>query len=89
MISFSNDEIEQWTFGFLILFLPLTWYVTFVYGNIFGHAFSMYAILSGYKYFEDRKTKDILLSVGSITLAMMFKSNYLIVFVSNDYIYFI
>ena len=41
MISFSNDEIEQWTFGFLILFLPLTWYVTFVYGNIFGHAFSM------------------------------------------------
>ena len=42
----------------------------------------MYAILSGYKYFEDRKTKDILLSVGSITLAMMFKSNYLIVFVA-------
>ncbi len=82
MISFSNDEIEQWTFGFLILFLPLTWYVTFVYGNIFGHAFSMYAILSGYKYFEDRKIKDILLSVVSITLAMMFKSNYLIVFVA-------
>lgn len=82
IISFDNDEIEKWTVLFLFLFLPLTWYVTFVYGNIYGHAFSMLAVLSGYRFFEEMKVKDFIISFVSIALAMMFKSNYLIVFIA-------
>ena len=81
-ISFRNDELKNWTLILLFIFFPLTFYIAFVYGNIFGHAFSLLAILAGYQYFETGKIKYILLSIGSIIFAMMFKSNYLIVFVA-------
>lgn len=81
-ISFSNDELKKWTLILLLLFVPLTWYIVFVYGNVFGLAFSLYAVLSGYRYFEDRRIKDIILAFVGITLSMMFKSNYSITFVA-------
>ncbi len=81
-ISFSNDELKKWTLILLMLFVPLTWYIVFVYGNLFGLGFSLYAVLCGYRYFEDRKIKDIVLSFVGITLSMMFKSNYSITFVA-------
>lgn len=81
-ISFHSDELKNWTLLFLVLFLPLTFYITFVYGNLFGLAFSLFAILSGYNYFETGHIKYIFLSFVSITLSMMFKSNYSITFVA-------
>lgn len=81
-ISFRNDELKNWTLILLFIFFPLTFYIAFVYGNLFGHAFSLLAILAGYQYFETGKIKYILLSIGSIIFAMMFKSNYMIVFVA-------
>lgn len=38
--------------------------------------------LSGYRFFEEMKVKDFIISFVSIALAMMFKSNYLIVFIA-------
>lgn len=81
-ISFGDDELKKWTLILLLLFVPLTWYIVFVYGNILGLAFSLYAVLCGYRYFEDRKIKDIVLSFMGITLSMIFKSNYSITFVA-------
>lgn len=81
-ISFHNDELKNWTLILLFIFFPLTFYVAFVYGNIFGHTFSLLAILAGYQYFETSKIKYIVLSIVSIIFAMMFKSNYMIVFVA-------
>lgn len=81
-ISFNNAELKNWTLLLLFIFFPLTFYIAFVYGNIFGHAFSLLAILAGYQYFETGKIKYILLSICSIIFAMMFKSNYMIVFVA-------
>lgn len=81
-ISFDNDELKKWTLVLLALFIPLTWYIVFVYGNILGLAFSLYAVLCGYRYFEERKIKDIILSFIGITLSMMFKSNYSITFIA-------
>ena len=81
-ISFQNDELKNWTLFFLVLFLPLTWYVVFVYGNMFGLFFSLFAILAGYNYFETGKIKYIFYALFGITLSMMFKSNYLIIFVA-------
>lgn len=56
--------------------------MVFVYGNMFGLFFSLFAILAGYNYFETGKIKYIFYSLFGITLAMMFKSNYLIIFVA-------
>ncbi len=81
-ISFRNEELKNWTLFLLVLFFPLTFYIAFVYGNIFGLAFSLLAILSGYEYFESGKIRYILSAIISIIFAMMFKSNYLIVFVA-------
>ena len=50
-ISFGDDELKKWTLILLLLFVPLTWYIVFVYGNILGFAFSLYAVLCGYRYF--------------------------------------
>lgn len=81
-LSFHSDELKNWTLLFLVLFLPLTWYVVFVYGNMLGMFFSLFAILSGYNYFEYGKIRYIFYALFGITLAMMFKSNYLIIFVA-------
>lgn len=62
----------------LFMFIPIWFYITFVYGNILGLAFSMIALLYALKYLEDRKIKYVAISAISISVAISFKSNYLI-----------
>lgn len=82
MISFHDDKIQKWVMILLFAYMPLNWYVTFVYGNIFGHAFSMLAILEGYQFFEHRTLKSFIIAFISIIVAMMLKMNYMIVFIA-------
>lgn len=62
----------------LVLFIPLSLYVTFIYGNLWGLAFSLLAILMEYKYLKNNSFKYVLGIASSLTIAILLKSNYLI-----------
>ena len=64
-----------------IAFLPLTLYQAFVYGNLMGLALSTAALRHECDYFKSGNKGHILASLLLITLAMIIKSNYLIVMV--------
>lgn len=81
-IMFKNKKVSILTILGLFLFLPITFYITFLYGNILGLAFSMIASLFILKYLENRKIKYIIISAISISLSIVFKSNYLINFIA-------
>lgn len=81
-ILFKNRETSIYTIFALFLFIPITLYVTFVYGNLFGLATSMLSVLFLLLYLEDKKVKNIILSSVCIELAIIFKSNYLVTMIA-------
>ena len=54
-ILFRNRETSIYTIFALFLFIPITLYVTFIYGNLFGLATSMLSVLFLLLYLEDKK----------------------------------
>lgn len=62
--------------------LPMLFYTTFVYGNYIGFMFSVMAIYQELMLFKDEKTYRIFLSAGFITLAIIFKNNFLIMIIA-------
>lgn len=78
-IMFKNRETSIGTIFALILFAPLSFYVTFIYGNLYGLALSTVAIWFLLKYLENKETKNILISAICIELAIILKSNYMII----------
>ena len=81
-IIFKNRKTSIGTIIALFLFAPLSFYVTFIYGNLFGLATSMVAIWFLLKYLESKKIRYIFVSAVNIELAILFKSNYLITLVA-------
>lgn len=77
-IIFKNKQTSIGTIITLFLFTPLSFYVTFVYGNLIGLAASMVAVWMLLKYLESKKIRYLILSAICIELAILFKSNYLI-----------
>ncbi len=59
-------------------FMPLIFYVTFIYGNIYGLFFSILAFWLEYSYFEKEKTIKILGLVVCSAIAVLIKINYLV-----------
>lgn len=74
----DNKETSKYIIVALLLFAPMAMYITFIYGNIMGLAFSMLAILFEIIYLKGEKKRYILLMALSIGLAVVFKSNYLV-----------
>ena len=64
---------------FLILFFPMVFYTSFLYGNLMGCAFSTMAMYYEFEYFENHKVCNMILSILFIGIDLMIKSNYLIV----------
>lgn len=60
------------------LFLPLTFYVTFVYGTVIGLFFALAAVEICIRYLEDKNLRHIFSCTICILLARLFKANYLI-----------
>lgn len=81
-IMFKNKDLSIITYICLLVFLPIFFYITFMYGNIFGLACSMVAVLFEIKYFEKSKWYYILISGIGISLAIIFKSNYLVTLIA-------
>ncbi|MBR3645859.1 MAG: hypothetical protein IKN54_05525, partial [Lachnospiraceae bacterium] len=65
-----------------ILFLPLIFYSTFIYGTLPGLMLSLIAIKREIMYFHDYKIKNIIICALTIALSIMCKNNYLIVFIA-------
>ncbi len=61
-----------------ILFLPLTLYTTFLYGNLIGLSLTVNAVKYAVRYCEDCRLPDAVKSVLLIFAAVIIKSNYLI-----------
>ena len=81
-ILFKNRQTSIGTMLSLFLFAPLSFYVTFIYGNLFGLATSMVAVWFLLKYLESKKIRYIFVSAINIELAILFKSNYIITLIA-------
>ena len=62
--------------------LPMLFYTTFVYGNYIGFMFALMAIYQELMLFRDEKTYRFFLSAIFISMAIIFKSNFLIVIIA-------
>lgn len=65
-----------------VLFLPLSLYISFIYGTLPGLLFALAAIRLELKYFRGGSWVYALLSALSIAFAVLLKSNYLIFMVA-------
>ena len=61
-----------------ILFFPPIVYTSFIYGNLYGLAFSVISIKKMLDFFKREKWMDVIVSVLSMILAVMIKTNSLI-----------
>ena len=64
----------------LISFIPMLLYTTFVYGNLLSFAAAMAAVYLEFSFFHSEKISHAVLSAILISLAIVLKSNSLIIF---------
>lgn len=77
-ILYKNNEVSKYVMLALIAFIPISMYITFVYGNLIGLALSCLAILFQLKYLESDKKRYIIFTILFSIIAVHIKSNYLI-----------
>lgn len=75
---YKSENRNKLTYVFLVMFLPIAFYTTFVYGNIIGFSLSIISLYYCLCYIEDKKAKNILLTIICIVGAVIIKSNYAI-----------
>lgn len=78
----ENKELPKYIMLMLILFLPFSMYITFVYGNLIGFSFASLAIWLQAKYLKTEKIGYIIGMVISITIAIFVKTNYSITLIA-------
>lgn len=66
----------------MVLFLPLMFFVTYIYGNMIGLACFAMAIYHELIFFNDRKWSHIIYSSLLSSLGLAMKENYLVIFVA-------
>lgn len=81
-IIFKNKEISEYTVIGNLAFIPISMYITFIYGNLTGFACSMLAVMFEIMYIDTQKKRYIAPMVISICFAVLFKSNYLITMIA-------
>ena len=69
------------------MFFPIMLTINYVYGTIIGLAFSVWAILYQQAYLKDRKKRDLVLSIVFVSLACVFKSNFIIFLIGVVVVY--
>lgn len=69
------------------LFFPITLTVNYVYGTIIGLAFAVWAILYQQAYLKDRNYKNMIFSILFVSLACVFKSNFMIFLIGIVLVY--
>lgn len=66
----------------MVVSLPMLFYITFVYGNYIGFMFAVMAMYQELMLFRDERTYRIILTAILISLAIIFKSNFLIIIIA-------
>lgn len=74
----ESPSAKKVSSAMLVLFWPILFYTVFVYGNLIGLAFGTTALFFQYRYFKNRRFRDIVISCLMIGFAVMIKTNYLI-----------
>ena len=78
---FAQLSHSSTMFG-IVSFLPLTFYVSFVYGNIAGLAFSTLAIYMFVRYTEEHNLAFASIAVIALWISILMKGNYLILLIA-------
>lgn len=82
LMLYEDKNIAKFTLIGLFLFIPISLYITFIYGNLIGFAFSMLAVLFEFIYLKNEKKRYILPMAIFSALAIICKSNYMITIVA-------
>lgn len=77
-----NENINKRIYIMFLLFIPLIFFTTYVYGNIVGLLFSLLAVYLMMRYLENKKIINMILSSFSIILSIILKNNYLITMIA-------
>lgn len=77
-ILFNNDKLAAYSYIFLLCFLGMNCYVTFVYGTIFGMTAASSGIYNIVKYIKESNTLSGIVGVVLVAISFLFKENYLI-----------
>ena len=65
----------------LLVFYPFEIYVIYCYGTMIGFSLATLAVMFLFTYFNNRKMRYLVLCAGFITLSIIIKMNYAIIFV--------
>ncbi|WP_408070068.1 hypothetical protein [Butyrivibrio sp. JL13D10] len=82
IISKNSKRSELAVLIIGVLFVPLLFYCSFIYGTIPGLALSTSAVYHSLIFSENKRVKNAIMASLLIALSMLFKSNYLIVFIA-------
>ena len=91
-ISCLNQESKATRFAtvlFLIAFLPISLYVTMVYGNLIGLLLAVIAFYKQLRYFKDRRLGFAVVSIVCVAMAALVKPNELIMMTAMGALYFL
>ncbi len=77
-----SDETKKMIYIMFLLFLPLMFFTTYVYGNMVGFVLSLISLYLMLKYFEDKSIIKMVLSSIIIAISIVLKSNNLIVMIA-------
>ncbi|MDD6797574.1 MAG: glycosyltransferase family 39 protein [Clostridia bacterium] len=77
-----NDNYNELMAVSALLFFPFAAYTLYCYGTMIGFAFSMFAVMYMYIYFDKRKLRYLFLCAIMITASVLFKKNYIIIMVA-------
>lgn len=78
----ENKNVSKCILLLLLLFVPYSMYITFIYGNLIGFTLSSLAILLQAKYFKSEKIWYILLMSVCMYAAIFLKQNYSITLIA-------
>ena len=78
----ENKDVSKYILVLLLLFIPYSMYITFVYGNLIGFTLSSFAILLQAKYFKSEKIWYVFVMPICMFAAIFLKQNYIIILIA-------
>lgn len=78
----NDKKIADITLAALLFYLPISFYITFIYGNLLGFCFSIIGLYYEYLFLRTCHWKHALLSGLSIGLSVLIRHNYSITFIA-------
>lgn len=82
-LLFENEKITEYCYIAALLFVPLNFYVTFVYGTLIGLSTAMVGILLVIKFLRNGNIKECVLGIVCLVCAVFFKKNYIIFLIAS------